>query len=73
MTKASGMTPQSLTVRETECLNALADGLTSAGIARRLEIAVPTVVMHLTNARRKLNATTREQAVAIAMRIGLMK
>jgi DNA-binding CsgD family transcriptional regulator len=63
----------SLTTRESECLIALADGLTSEGIARRLHIAVPTVAMHLTNVRRKLNAQTREQAIAIAMRVGLMK
>ena len=61
-----------LTAREIECLNALADGLTSGGIALRLQISVPTVAMHLTNARRKLDATTREQAVAIAMRRGFL-
>lgn len=61
-----------LTSREIECLNALADGLTNDGIARRLHISVPTVAMHLTNARRKLEAVTREQAIAIAMRRGLL-
>jgi DNA-binding CsgD family transcriptional regulator len=62
-----------LTPREVECLNELADGLTSVGIARRLKISVPTVAMHLTNARKKLHAQTREQAIAIAMRCGLVK
>lgn len=62
-----------LTPREIECLNELADGLTSEGIARRLNISVPTVAMHLTNARKKLHAQTREQAIAIAIRSGLVK
>ncbi|MEQ1652211.1 MAG: helix-turn-helix transcriptional regulator [Hyphomicrobium sp.] len=62
-----------LTAREIECLSALTEGLTSEGIARRLSISVPTVTMHLTNARRKLHAATREQAVAIAVRSGLVK
>jgi DNA-binding CsgD family transcriptional regulator len=62
-----------LTARETECLGALAEGLSSEGIARRLKISIPTVAMHVTNARHKLNAQTREQAVAIAVRKGLVK
>jgi DNA-binding CsgD family transcriptional regulator len=62
-----------LTAREFECLTALADGLSNEGIATRLHISIPTVAMHLTNARHKLNAATREHAVAIAMRSGLLK
>lgn len=62
-----------LTLRELECLIGLADGLTSAGIGRRLRISVPTVDMHLTNARHKVHADTREQLVAIALRAGLIK
>ena len=62
-----------LTVREIECLSALARGLKSSGIAKLYKISVPTVDMHLSNARRKLGAVTREQAVAIAVRDGLVK
>lgn len=62
-----------LTSREVECLSALADGLNTVGIAKRLSISVPTVMMHLTNARRKLHAATREHAVAIALRSGVLK
>ena len=62
-----------LTPREVECLVALAEGLNSEGIARKLHISVPTVAMHVTNARKKLNAQTREHAIAIAMRIGVLK
>ena len=66
-------TEQNLTPREVECLTGLADGLNSAGIARRLKISVSTVAMHLTNARRKLHAATREQAIAIALRNGVLR
>lgn len=64
---------QTLTVREIECLAALAEGLNREGIARKLNIAVPTVAMHLANACRKLAAATREQAVAVAMRRGILR
>ena len=63
---------RNLTAREMECLTGLADGLNSEGIAKRLNIAVPTVAMHLSNARRKLGAHTREQAVAVALRRGVI-
>lgn len=66
-------TPPHLTPREIQCLNGLADGLTNEGIARLLNISIPTVAMHLTNARKKLQAHTREQAIAVAMRRGLLK
>jgi DNA-binding CsgD family transcriptional regulator len=62
-----------LTAREIECLSALADGLSSEAIASHLQISIPTVAMHLTNARHKLNAKSREHAVAIALRTGLLK
>src|SRR5688572_32848681 len=53
-----------LTPRESECLECLAQGLTNAGIAARLGLALPTVAMHLANARKRLCAHTREDAVA---------
>lgn len=62
-----------LTARELECLAALAEGLSNDTISQRLSISLPTVAMHLANARHKLRAATREQAVAIAMRAGLLK
>ena len=71
--KNAEATQQQLTTREFECLTALADGLSSEGIATRLHISIPTVAMHLTNARHKLNAATREHAVAIALRQGILK
>jgi len=56
-----------LTKRELQCLEGLALGLSNSDIAKRLEIALPTVALHLSNARRKLEAKTREQAIAIAV------
>jgi DNA-binding NarL/FixJ family response regulator len=63
---------RSLTRREAQCLEGLARGLDNAGISRELGISLPTVALHLINARRKLNATTREQAVARAVERGLI-
>lgn len=60
----------SLTRRELECLSALADGLKADQIASKLQISPPTVAMHVTNAKRKLGALTREHAIAIALRSG---
>jgi DNA-binding CsgD family transcriptional regulator len=41
-------------------------------IAERLGITRPTVELHLANARRKLRARTREQALAKAITLGLL-
>lgn len=61
-----------LTHREVQCLEALACGLSNDGIAKHLQISGPTVALHLCNARRKLGAKTREQAVALAVQQGLV-
>lgn len=64
---------RSLTRREAQCLEGLARGLDNSGISRELHISLPTVAMHLSNARRKLGAATREQAVARAVELGLVR
>jgi len=64
--------PPRLSPRERECLTWLALGLRNARIAEKLGISRPTVELHLGNARRKLNARTREQAVARAIAFGLL-
>jgi len=64
--------PQSLTVRESQCLSALAFGERTQRIAATLGIAPITVDFHIRNARRKLGAKTREHAVAIALINGLL-
>lgn len=56
-----------LTRRERDCLAYVADGLRTAEVAHRLGIAETTVEMHLRNARTRLSAKTRDQAVAIAV------
>lgn len=71
--KADEATNIHLTPRERECLLWLSMGLRNAQIAYRLGIKLVTVEFHLANARRKLNATTREQAVAAAVRMGLIE
>jgi DNA-binding CsgD family transcriptional regulator len=62
-----------LSPRERECLAWLATGLRHDRIAEKLGIALPTVELHLTNARRKLGARTREQALARAVVFGLLE
>ncbi|MBB4002112.1 LuxR family transcriptional regulator [Aurantimonas endophytica] len=58
--------PISLTPRERECVAYAAQGLSAKEISKRLERAVPTVVMHLNAAARKLSATNRAQLIARA-------
>jgi len=54
----------SLTPRETEVLELLADGVTASRIAERLSLSVRTVETHLANAYRKLGVRTRDDAAA---------
>ena len=60
-------------VREKDVLRYLAAGLRNDAIASKLGIAEITVRMHITSARRKLGAATREQAIALAMRSGQLQ
>jgi DNA-binding CsgD family transcriptional regulator len=64
--------PFRLTPREVECLEWLGRGLRVDGIGSKLGIGVPTVATHLSGARRKLGAATREQALVLALRHGLI-
>ena len=56
-----------LSQRERECLRWVATGKTDWEISEILCISQQTVHKHVSNALRKLNATTRAQAVAIAL------
>jgi hypothetical protein len=47
-------------------------GLSNHGIAKPLQISLPTVALRLCNARRKLDAKSREQAVALVVKQGLV-
>jgi LuxR family transcriptional activator of conjugal transfer of Ti plasmids len=64
--------PDVLTQRERQCLAWAAQGKTVTDTAMLAEIAPRTVVFHLENARRKLNAASIAQCVAEALRRGLI-
>jgi DNA-binding NarL/FixJ family response regulator len=61
-----------LTQREVEVLSLLAEGLQHEEIGRRLGISSETVRTHLRKASNRLGAATRTQAVATALRRGLI-
>jgi DNA-binding CsgD family transcriptional regulator len=60
------------TAREREILGLLAKGSTDAQIAEVLELSPATVQTHVRNAKAKLGARTRAQAVALALVSGLI-
>jgi DNA-binding CsgD family transcriptional regulator len=57
-----------LSNREREVFELLADGLSGAEIAENLVLSPETVRTHIRNAMAKLDASTRSQAVAVALR-----
>ncbi|HKT45784.1 MAG TPA: response regulator transcription factor [Gaiellaceae bacterium] len=61
-----------LTERERDVLRLLADGYRTEEIGRRLFISEHTVRAHVAKATTRLGARTRTQAVAIALRSGLI-
>jgi DNA-binding NarL/FixJ family response regulator len=61
-----------LTQREREVLRLLADGHSNEEVGKRLFIAPDTVRTHVRKAMRKLEANTRTQAVAEALRQSLI-
>ncbi len=63
---------QQITMREKDCLRLLACGLRVRDLSVKLGISPKTVEKHVASARVKLGAATREQAVAIAIRDGLI-
>jgi DNA-binding CsgD family transcriptional regulator/tetratricopeptide (TPR) repeat protein len=64
--------PAGLTGRELEVLALVAEGLRNAQIAERLIVAPRTVDHHVSAILRKLDAPTRGQAAAAAIRLGLL-
>lgn len=60
-----------LTARELDVLRLLTEGLTNAEIGARLYMSPKTASVHVTAILRKLQATNRVQAAAIAERLGL--
>jgi PAS domain S-box-containing protein len=59
-----------LSPREHQVVELLAAGLTGGGVAERMGISPATVRVHIRNATGKLGASTRTQAVAIAVARG---
>lgn len=57
-----------LSRREREILGLLSDGLSTDEVAEKLSLSAHTVRTHVKNAMRKLDASTRAHAVAIALR-----
>lgn len=62
-----------LTAREAEVLALLAEGLSNAEIAGRLQLGVETIRTHVAAILRKLGARDRTQAAVIAYRSGLVE
>jgi DNA-binding NarL/FixJ family response regulator len=69
---AGAVPGKKLTQRELDVLGLLAEGLQHEEIGRRLGISSETVRTHLRKACDRLGAATRTQAVATALRLGLI-
>jgi DNA-binding NarL/FixJ family response regulator len=65
--------PRAPTGRELEVLGLLAGGRTDGQIAELLALSPATVQTHVRNAKAKLGARTRAQAVAISLQRGLIE
>jgi len=64
--------PALLTAREREVLGLLSEGASNKLIARRLGVSVHTAKFHVASILTKLDATGRTDAVAHAVRLGLL-
>ena len=70
---AEHMSDESLTEREVEVLQQVADGNRNRDIAKNLFISEETVKVHIKHIMEKLGATDRTQAVAIGVRRGIIQ
>ena len=69
---AEHMSDEALTSREIEVLQQIADGNRNRDIGEKLFITEETVKVHIKNIMGKLGASDRTQAVAIAIRRGII-
>lgn len=63
---------QTLTPREIEVLQMLTSGLSNKAVAQQLHISEHTVKFHVSSIFQKLNVSTRTEAVAVGIRLGLI-
>ncbi len=70
---AEHLSDESLTIREIDVLRLIAAGNRNRDIAERLFISEETVKVHVKHIMEKLGATDRTQAVAIAVRRGIIQ
>ena len=61
-----------LTRQERRCLQLYLNGLKDADIAKKLDLSIHTVRMHLTHARRRLQAQSRVEAATKALSGGII-
>ena len=61
-----------LTPRERDCLGFVADGKSDWDISVMLGVSHTTIISHVQNAKRKLGAATRAQAIAQCYNLGLL-
>lgn len=73
--RPDGPSPQraSLTPRELDVLRLMAEGLTNAQVAERLDVSPRTVKTHVQNLLAKLDMPDRTGAVARGFRLGLLR
>ena len=64
--------PVKLTRRERQCLTLAMDGHTDAAIARILGLSTSTAHHHIENAKKRLGAVSRAQAIGRAFTLGLI-
>ena len=70
---ADSLSRETLTGRETDVLQLLAQGCCNKSIARKLGIGVGTVKTHVKGVMSKLDATARTHAVVVASQRGLIR
>lgn len=71
-TYGDGRSPNRLTPREQEVLQALAMGINGPKVGEQLGISYETVRVHTRNAMRKLGAKTQAHLIALALQHGLI-
>ena len=70
---AEHLSDESLTAREIEVLRHIAEGNRNKDIAEQLFISEETVKVHVKHVMDKLGASDRTEAVAIAIRRGIIQ